>query len=147
MVYSDEPPFEVLQTGVISFTELQEVKRIARFWDLVANNGQFPATSRLIWADQPSVFHAFRGFSRWLYKTADRTSHISLLKLAEYLLDFLIEVRGLREEDVGPIVVSDLGRTGGRRLPRRLQVYNHLLPRRERTVPAAGLKRQQRHLS
>ena len=146
MVYSDEAPFEVLKTGVLTFAELQEVKRIARFWDLVANNGQFPATSRLIWADQRSVFHAFREFSRWLYQTADRTSHISLLKLAEYLLDFLIQERGMSEEDVGPVVVSDLSRTGGRRLPRRLQIYNHLLPRRERTVAVAGLKRQQRHL-
>ena len=84
--------------------------------------------------------------SRWLYQTTDRTSHISLLKLAEYLLDFLIEVRGLTEEVIGPVVVGDLSRTGGRRLPRRLQVYNHLLPRRERQIPVAGLKRQQRHL-
>jgi len=145
MVYSQDPPFEVLKTGALSFTELQEIKRFARYWDLVVNNGQFPQTSRLIWNDRESVFEAFYEFSEWLFRQSERTSHISLLKLAEYLLDFTIERRGLSEEEAGPVVVGDLSRTGGRRLPRRLQVFNRLLPPRERSDEAAGMKRQRRH--
>ncbi len=145
MVYHQAPPFEVLQTETMSFNELQELKRVARFWDLVVNNGQLPKSSALIWQGQDSVFAAFREFSAWLYGVTRRCSHIKLLKLAEYLLDFLLEVRGMSEDVVGPIIVADLSRTGGRRLPRRLQVFQHLLPPKQPLNRSIGLKRQRRH--
>ena len=111
----------------------------------MVNNGQFPASSALIWRDQPSVFAAFREFSAWLFARAQRSSHISLLKLAEFLLDFLIEVRGWDEQEAGPVIVADLNRTGGRRLPRRLQVFDHLLAPKAPLDPAIAHKRQRRH--
>jgi hypothetical protein len=144
MVYNDAPPFEVLKTSALSFAELQDLKRFARFWDLIVNNGQFPTASKLIWAQQPSVFAAFAEFSAWLFSAAGRSNKISLLKLAEYLLDFLIERRSMSEAEVGPVLVADLSRLGGRRLPRRLQVFERLLPALRPTA-VNGLKRQARH--
>ena len=145
MVYNQAPPFEVLKTKAMSFAELQELKRMARFWDLLVNNGQFPQSSTLIWRDELSVFSAFRQFSAWLYSTAGRSSHIKLLTLAEHLLDFLIEVRGMSEAEAAPVIVADLGRTGGRRLPRRLQPFQNLLPPKPSLATSIGLKRQRRH--
>jgi radical SAM superfamily enzyme YgiQ (UPF0313 family) len=145
MVYNDAPPFEVLKTGALSFEQLQELKRFARFWDLLVNNGQLPASSPLIWRQQASVFSAFREFAGWLFKRAGRSNKISLIKLAEYLLDFLIECRGLSEAEVGPLLVADLSRLGGRRLPKRLQVFEHLLPKKAKSSVNTGLKRQARH--
>ena len=146
MVYSASAPFEVLQTADVSFEELQAIKRFARYWDIVVNNGQFPSASQLIWREQPSVYRAFAEFTQWLFERSGRTNHISLLKLAEYLLDFALERRGLIEAEAATVLISDLTRMGGRRLPKRLQPYEHLLPRRERPEPVKGLKRQQRHL-
>ena len=146
MVYSASAPFEVLQTADVSFEELQAIKRFARYWDIVVNNGQFPSASQLIWREQPSVYQAFAEFTQWLFERSGRTNHISLLKLAEYLLDFAMERRGLIEAEAAKVLISDLTRMGGRRLPKRLQPYEHLLPRRERPEPVKGLKRQQRHL-
>jgi hypothetical protein len=146
MVYSPKPPFEVLRTGALDFNELQAMKRFARFWDLLVNNGQLPSSSALIWADELSVFDAFNRCAAWLYERAGRSSHISLLKLADLLVDYLVEARGLDFDAVAPVVVRDLGRTGGRRLPRRLQPFEAHLPPRMPARHDKGLKRQSRHL-
>jgi radical SAM superfamily enzyme YgiQ (UPF0313 family) len=146
MVYSPKPPFEVLRTSALSFEELQAMKRLARFWDLLVNNGQFPASSALIWANEASVFDAFHACTTWLYARAGRSSHISLLKLADLLTDFLVEARGMAFEEVAPVVVRDLKRTGGRRVPRRLQPFEKQVEQSRLASLSKGLKRQRRHL-
>jgi radical SAM superfamily enzyme YgiQ (UPF0313 family) len=146
MVYSPIAPFEVMKTSAISFEELNEMKRFARFWDLVVNSGQLPGAAPLIWRDQPSVFAAFREFSVWVYRVAGRSSHISLIRLSTLLCDFLMERRGLEEEVVGPLLVADLGRSQGRRIPKRLQIYESKgRPRGDNSPKKTGLARQRRH--
>jgi radical SAM superfamily enzyme YgiQ (UPF0313 family) len=124
LVYSPNPPFEVMQTQDIDFATMNELKRFARFWDLVVNKGQFPASSALIWRGRESGFEAFREFTIWVYGTLGRTSPISLLKLADCILDYLVQERGFLEADAGPVLAADLVRMPGRRLPKRLQVYD-----------------------
>ena len=114
MVYSDEPPLKSFRQVVWKFLlKLQELKRIARFWDLVATTVRLSGYKPFDLGPISHQYLAFREFSRWLYQTTDRTSHISLLKLAEYLLDFLIEARGLSEQIIGPVVVADLAEPVG----------------------------------
>jgi len=150
MLYSPLAPFEVMQTSKMSFEELNEMKRFSRYWDLVVNSGQLPNSCRLIWRDQPSVFSAFRSFSAWVYATTGRSSHISLVNLSLILCDYLVDQCGLREEEVGPLIVADLGRTQGRRVPKRLQIYETERPKRARSGPShpprQGQARQARHL-
>ena len=147
MVYSPVTPFEVMSTSTMSFEELVEMKRFARFWDLVINNGQLPSLSACLWKDQDSVFVSFRAFSLWLYANAQQSSHISLMRLSSYLCDFLIEERGFTEEEVGPLVVADLERTAGRRIPKRFQVYEKARHEKPRPVQnrRSGQARQMRH--
>ncbi|MCD8477282.1 MAG: DUF4080 domain-containing protein [Sulfurospirillum sp.] len=46
MVYSDKPPYDILQNDLISFTQMQKMKRFARFWDMVYNSGNFKKKCR-----------------------------------------------------------------------------------------------------
>jgi hypothetical protein len=153
LAYSPNPPFEVMQTAAIDFAAMNEMKRFARFWDLVVNNGQFPAASALIWQGRASVFEAFREFTTWVYATLGRTSPISLLKLADCILDYLVQERGFLEADAGPVLAADLVRVPGRRLPKRLQGFDAAKGRgvrekavREGVESATKLARQRRRL-
>src|SRR5205807_7738785 len=59
MVYHEHPPYEILHTKLISFAELQRLRRIARFWDLIGNSGNFVTTAPLLWRDSASPFQEF----------------------------------------------------------------------------------------
>src|SRR5580704_3321279 len=49
MVYSQHPPYEILQTKLIDFFAMQRLRRFARYWDLIANSGNFVETTPLLW--------------------------------------------------------------------------------------------------
>ncbi len=50
MVYSPHPPYEVLQTKLLDFATIQELRRFAKLWDTIANSGNFVETLPLVWA-------------------------------------------------------------------------------------------------
>jgi hypothetical protein len=54
MRYSPHPPYEVLQTKLIDFATMQRLRRFAKYWDLVANSGNFIETTPLIWSESRS---------------------------------------------------------------------------------------------
>src|ERR1043166_9147102 len=78
MVYSPQPPYEVLQTKLIDFFAMQRLRRFARYWDLVVNSGNSPAMTD--W-----TFDSFMRFSDWLYAQAKQTHAIARSRLAELL--------------------------------------------------------------
>jgi radical SAM superfamily enzyme YgiQ (UPF0313 family) len=49
MVYSPLPPYEILQNKLLDFGTLQRLRRFARYWDLVANSGNFVESTPLLW--------------------------------------------------------------------------------------------------
>ncbi len=51
MVYSPHPPYEVLQTKLLDFPTIQELRRFAKLWDMIANSGNFVETMPLLWAE------------------------------------------------------------------------------------------------
>ncbi|PYJ06760.1 MAG: B12-binding domain-containing radical SAM protein, partial [Verrucomicrobia bacterium] len=67
MVYNPHPPYEVLQNKLIDFASMQQLKRFARYWDLVGNSGNFVATTPLIWSGGNSPFRAFMRWCQWLH--------------------------------------------------------------------------------
>lgn len=145
MKYSPLPPFEVLSTSELSFEQTQEMKSFAKYWEMVANRGQFQRTAPLIWRDKPSAFAAFHDFSMWLFGRVGRTSHINLLKLAEHLYDYLVDETGVDPQEAGTAVVGDLHRTGGRSIPQRLQKFQtEPTPPRSAMSKGTGRERQER---
>ena len=49
MVYSPHPPYEVLQTKLLDFATIHELRRFAKYWDTIANSGNFVETVPLVW--------------------------------------------------------------------------------------------------
>jgi radical SAM superfamily enzyme YgiQ (UPF0313 family) len=84
MVYSPQPPYEILQTKRIDFFTMQRLRRFARYWDLVANSGNFPNAAAAL-----STFDRFMRFSDWLYRETRQTHGIARTRLARLLEQYL----------------------------------------------------------
>ena len=141
MVFSPLPPYELLQNDRVSFAQMQELKRLARYWDLCYNSGRFRQTLPLLWPDG-RVFDRFLAFSRWLYQELGTSQQIALDRLMDELFRFLTELRGLNAQQVSQSLLQDLGATPGRRLPSCLRGRDTGKgPTRASTLP----KRQGRH--
>jgi radical SAM superfamily enzyme YgiQ (UPF0313 family) len=154
MVYDPNPPYEILQNRLMDFSTLHVLRRFARYWDLVANSGNFPETAPLIWADTreataaaPSPFYSFLRFARWLHDRVGRTDGIALVRLMHLLFEFLTKELGLPLQDTARSLWRDYQRSGRRDKPAFLKDF---LDRAE-PVPAERNsrlwpKRQARHM-
>jgi radical SAM superfamily enzyme YgiQ (UPF0313 family) len=150
MVYSPYPPYEVLQTAAIDFPTMQRLRRFSRFWDLVANSGNFVGTTSLLWDEEnASPFERFLALGDWLFSRVKRNHSIALAKLAELIFVYLTQEIGHDAGKVAPILWRDY-RQGGRRdgpefLRPHLPDSYHDQSRRTLT-PSSGPSRQARHL-
>jgi hypothetical protein len=100
MVYSPHPPYEILRTKLVSFEQMQRMRRFARYWDLVANSGNFVRLSQML-LDAPSPFARFLDFSDWLYaRTGQRTHGIARHDLSMFLKTYLVDILQIEESQV-----------------------------------------------
>ncbi len=130
MIYSPHPPYEVLATKRMDFATIQKMRRFARYWDLVANSGNFVRSAPLIWQDR-SPFAEFMRWSEWLFAKCGRTHAIALNSLAEMLREYLVKERGLDEEPVARAIEDDLSPS---RSPREVK-----LPRQAKHLKQSSL--------
>jgi radical SAM superfamily enzyme YgiQ (UPF0313 family) len=146
MVYSRNAPYEILSNRLLSFEQMNELRRFARYWDLVGNSGNFAATLRMMLDASASAFAEFQVFCGWLYEKEQRRHGISLSRLFERVFEYLTEVRRLDERSVALEIWSDYTRSGRRDRPAFLRQFE-LPPPAARQVAEAGLpERQLRHL-
>ena len=140
MRYSPDPPYVILSTDVMSFSDVQRVVRFARFWDLVGNSGRFPRALPLLLATQP--YQRFMQFSDWLYGCTGKTHQFALEKLCGFIYIFLTTVVGIEAELVSAAVCADYEASGAKgRLP-----FMSVGVRPERAAGRAKL-RQARHVT
>ncbi len=148
MVYSPTPPYEILQTASIDFPTMQRLRRFSRYWDLVANSGNFIDTTPLLWTSG-SPFHHFLNFSDWLSRKFGRQHGISLQHLAESVATYLRNEAHLDPALIAQTLWNDYQRGGRSDCPDFLRPW---LPEAaisaRRSTPVGRLpKRQLRHLS
>ncbi|MGE5682296.1 MAG: DUF4080 domain-containing protein [Bacillota bacterium] len=145
MIYSDTPPYEILQNDLIPFNLMQKMKRFARFWDLCYNSGNFNHTVRLLWKDS-DVFKSFFLFSEWIYLQTESTWQISLLRLAELFFRYLTEVKLLNKTLTADTIASDILKINDRPLPGFLKEYASACPEIKKNDHTKINKRQLKHL-
>jgi len=165
MVYSPSPPYEILRTKTVDFPTMQRLRRFARFWDLVANSGNFVESLALLFAkplstdpallphESPaspsrheSPFWTFLHFSDWLYSKTGRQHGIALSRLAQFLFTYLTEHLGYNPGLAQQALIRDFQRTGRKDAP----VLAETSPAPDQrtsppTPPRSALKRQSRH--
>lgn len=142
MVYSDIPPYDVLQTSQLSFNEIGVMKRFSRFWDLTYNSGNFKESVKLIWQDE-SVFENFYDFGIWMYTQTDSTWQISLQRLGELLFRYLCEVKNISKETVAKKMLDDMMKLKGRATPVYLKEYADSFQTNNKHGTSGFNKRQQ----
>jgi radical SAM superfamily enzyme YgiQ (UPF0313 family) len=144
MVYSPHPPYEILQTKLIDFATMQRLRRFSRYWDLIANSGNFVETTPLIWSGGSSPFCKFLELSGWLFECAGKTHAIALQNLAEMLFEFLT-IHGVSAPLTAETIWRDYQRGGRSDRPAFLAQY--VAPADTRVVRGRALpSRQARHL-
>jgi hypothetical protein len=144
MKYSDSPPYELLQNDLIPFSEMQKMKRFARFWDLYYNSGNFVKSINLLW-DNGNVYFAFSEFSLWVYNNTSTTWQISLDRLSELLFKYLTEVKKYDIHRIADLLVQDILGFAGRRPPTFLRRFIKDFPDFDKKTISKSNKRQIKH--
>lgn len=123
MIYSDIPPYDILQNNNLSFEQIQKMKRFARFWDIFYNSGSFDHTVKLLWTvpvipgsiGNPAVFEGFYAFSEWIYTQTLSTWKISLDRQISLLHDYLVLTHD--SEQVQKSLMDDLSKRPEKTIP------------------------------
>ena len=146
MIYSPSPPFEILSNRLLDFDTLHRLRRFARYWDLIGNSGNFPATLRLMIDDQTSAFERLLRLSDWLYEQEQRRYGISLVRLFERLFEFLTLEDQHVPQTVAESLWSDYTRGGRRDRPAFLKRFELVAPPPREATARMVPVRQERHM-
>ena len=123
MKYSELAPFQILSTNSMSYLELQKMNRLSKFWDSIANSGDFPEFMKWISAKSSSLFWTFFFLSEYLFERHRNSHSIALLSLVESLLAYM-QTQGANLEQSQEILVKDYSFGQKRRdVPHFLKVH------------------------
>ena len=122
MVYCPDAPYEIVRNNLLDFPTLQRIKRMARYWDLYANSGNFRDSLPLLWRDGGSPFAAFMAFSDFLYAQTGKTHELALSRQFELLWSYLNTRHG-GDDVAGLTLANDYRRPGRRDLPGCLERF------------------------
>lgn len=123
MVYSEQQPFEILSTSTMSFSDIQDMQRFAKLWDLVGNSGNyFHFLKALKEKVRTSFFDLFFDFSQ---VTGHKVSHLHSLsheKVSELCFEYLTQNLEYEATAAAKILILDYCFLNKRRdLPRFLK--------------------------
>ena len=110
--FNPDPPYNVLSTDCIAFTDMQRIVRFARYWDLVGNSGRFHQALPLLLGAAP--FAQFMRFADWLYERTHKTHEFAFERLCEFLQVHLVEVARVDAAVATAAVLADYQASGAR---------------------------------
>lgn len=122
MVYQTQAPYSVLKTKDISFKEMQQMNRFAKYWDLYANSGNFKNLMKLMLQqalkrNSPSFFWLFYEFTEFLSKRHPQSYGIALINLTESAWIYLCEELKIEHELARQTLIQDYSYDGRRDIP------------------------------
>jgi len=137
--YNPEPPYNILSTSEITFSEMQIVNRFARFWDMIGNSGRFANTLPFILKGQP--FQRFSQLSEQLYQLAGSSWKIALKRQFELIFIILTEQLNEDVSTVKQVLSLDYERSKLKGIP----AYQLTNPVTKQKRTGTANKRQQLH--
>ena len=141
--FNPNPPFNILSTRDVSFAEMQQMNRFARFWDLLANSGRFRKTMPFLIETSP--FALFFKLSEAMYARFGQTHKIALLRLFDAVYDIAIESFDIEKESFLRALIEDFERSGLKSKPRCLVDENTHSSKIARKGSNKANSRQLRH--
>ena len=145
MVYSDQPPFQILKTKDITYSEMQKMNRFAKYWDLIANSGNFNTTTAYL-KTRGSLFQTFFDLSLFMQKRHTDSYGIALVNLAESLWLFLKDDLKIGDDKAKELIIQDYSILGKRDLPKYLREEDALALKKPRKKVSLQ-SRQEKHLA
>ncbi len=97
MVYSKYPPYEIMQNKDMPYADLQLVKRVARYFDLYYNSGNFKNSCDLLLTAKGSAFQCWADFSSYIWENCRQTHKISIGRQTRILFDYLCRFCNIKE--------------------------------------------------
>lgn len=156
--FNPNPPFNILSTRDVSFAEMQQMNRFARFWDMLANSGRFRESLPLLLEKRAlektglekvtvsnSPFKNFMCLSEEVFARLKQTHKISLLRLFDAVFDIGTEVMGVDENVLLAAITADFKRSGQKSLPKCLKKAGAVSIKSLQGEAARGNQRQLRH--
>ncbi|MDB4732806.1 B12-binding domain-containing radical SAM protein [Planctomicrobium sp.] len=145
MLYSSYAPYEILSNRLVSFEQMQRLRRFAKYWDLIGNSGNFLESREKIWAEGQSPFVEFFRLTDWLYGLEGQTHGIPLTRLVERMFNFLTQVQQLPEEEIAFSIWNDYTRNGREDRPHFLRKFDLPHPKKRERSEEKLPQRQARH--
>lgn len=108
--YNPQPPYNIVSSQLISFTQMQRMSRFARYWDLIVNSGRFSHATALLL--KKNTFENFLCLSDWIYDTTAQTHKISLERLFSLLYRGMIDAVNLNSQLVTDALLKDFEISG-----------------------------------
>ncbi|MEM9399077.1 MAG: radical SAM protein [Verrucomicrobiota bacterium] len=150
MRYHETAPFELLSNKDISFSQMMQIRRTARTWDLIINNGNFHTTAPMLWKNG-SAFFATWDFSHWLFQKTGSMGGIALTRLQAFLFEYLTEIKSCPHKEVAQSLIQDYRHTGHYDTPPFLRKWINepteveAIHLQTHAAEPSSPKRQQRH--
>lgn len=109
LLFSPEPPYELLRSDVLTFEALMRLQRFARGWELVHNSGRFPHAVRTLHAAvRPDFYGAHARLASRIHAGEGKLFAISMPRLAGHLRAELVENCGIGAAEADRLLAADL---------------------------------------
>jgi radical SAM superfamily enzyme YgiQ (UPF0313 family) len=140
VIFSPDPPYEILQNKLLSFSDISRIRKFARYWNIIGNSGRFKYLCSLF-RKTSSPFNEFMKFSDWLFAQSNQTHKISYQNMLRYLIQYFTTVKEHSNDEIIQLAQQDYADTTGKKNP------PHFLKSTEisTTKKNSGTQRQRRH--
>ena len=146
--FSNLPPYEILQTPDMSFEDLTQFKRFAKFYDTLVNNANFPNTVKRIC--EPDFFGQFMALTTWIYENTNATQGISQTRWVTLLFQYMTQVAQISPDEAAQVLIGDYLRSRKEDIPNILKPHlpaDFSISQTKRNLKTnTGHIRQQKHL-
>lgn len=131
MVYSEQPPFQILSTDSLTSDEIKMMETFHSYWDRIANSGRLNHfMSRFRSGAEGSFFWKFFALTRFLWSKFGRNHSLHFEELVDHLAEYAIQDLGWSESETYDLLEADLEKVGSMK----------------RKSGLGGRKRQEMHL-
>lgn len=118
LVFNPNSPFSIVSSDTVSYMQVQQMNRFARYWDIIGNSGHFKSSLEILLADTP--FASFSNVAKALFERTGQTHKISLLRLYDLVFVIAVEDLNLSNQEVLLAIEQDFNASGLKSIPKCL---------------------------